>query len=201
MYMLKSARQSLNSLTPAAILQIGLMSWDKFDWKLFLIFLKIGAILYGSGYVLFAFLDTELVKTGLLSRNELVDAIAVGQLTPGPVFSSATFIGWQIAGLPGAIAATLGIFLPSFLFVFILNPLLPKLRKSEVMSVFLDTVNMVSVAIVIAVCLEMGRSAITDWRGSLIAVIGFVVTIKFKNINSAFVVFGAALLGYLLWLI
>jgi chromate transporter len=89
---------------------------------------KIGSILYGSGYVLFAFLDAELVGKGLLSKQQLIDAIAVGQFTPSPVFSAATFIGWQIGGIWGAIAATVGIFLPSFLFVALLNPLIPMLR-------------------------------------------------------------------------
>lgn len=199
-YMAKSTRQSLNSFAPVALLQIGMMSSDKFDWRLFAIFLKIGAILYGSGYVLFAFLDTELVKTGLLSKQELVDAIAVGQLTPGPVFSSATFIGWQIGGLPGAIAATIGIFLPSFLFVFFLNPLLPKLRKSKVMSAFLDSVNVVSIAIILAVCIEMGQTSITDWRTTVIAIVIFAITLLFKQINSALIILGGSILGYLLLL-
>lgn len=199
-YMAKSTRQSLNSFAPVALLQIGMMSSDKFDWRLFAIFLKIGAILYGSGYVLFAFLDTELVKTGLLSKQELVDAIAVGQLTPGPVFSSATFIGWQIGGLPGAIAATIGIFLPSFLFVFFLNPLLPKLRKSKMMSAFLDSVNVVSIAIILAVCIEMGQTSITDWRTTVIAIVIFAITLLFKQINSALIILGGSILGYLLLL-
>lgn len=197
-YMAKSARQSLNNFAPVTLLQIGMMSSDKLDWRLFAIFLKIGAILYGSGYVLFAYLDTELVKTGLLSKQELVDAIAVGQLTPGPVFSSATFIGWQIGGLPGAIAATIGIFLPSFLFVFFLNPLLPKLRKSKVMSAFLDSVNVVSIAIILAVCIEMGQTSITDWRTAVIAIASFAVTLRFKQTNSAFIILGGSVLGYLL---
>jgi chromate transporter len=136
--------------------------------KLFWIFLKIGSILYGSGYVLFAFLDEELVKTGMLTKQELIDAIAVGQFTPGPVFSSATFIGWQIGGIQGATLATIGIFLPSFLFVALLNPLIPALRKSKIMSAFLDAVNVVAVALILAICVEMGRTAIDDWRTILI---------------------------------
>jgi chromate transporter len=111
-----------NSIFPFALLQITsttILSATNFN--LFLIFLKIGAILYGSGYVLFAFLDTELVSTGILSRAQLIDAIAVGQFTPGPVFSSVTFIGYQINGLTGAIVSTIGIFLPSFVFVALLN--------------------------------------------------------------------------------
>lgn len=200
-HLLKSPRQSLNSFAPFLLFQASMFSSDSINWKLFWIFLKIGAILYGSGYVLFAFLDTELVSRGLLSKQELIDAIAVGQFTPGPVFSSATFIGWQIAGLPGAIVATIGIFLPSFLFVSFLNPLIPGLRKSKIMSAFLDTVNIVSVALILAVCADMAITSITDWKTILIAVMGFAVTLKFKQLNSAFIILGGSLLGYLLWLI
>ncbi len=201
-YLLKShKRQSLNGVFPFILLQVASSSADVFNWKLFWIFLKIGAILYGSGYVLFAFLDTELVKTGLLDKQELIDAVAVGQFTPGPVFSSATFIGWQIAGLPGALAATIGIFLPSFLFVAFLNPLISRLRKSKSMSVFLDAVNVVSVALILAVCAEMAKASVTDWRTIVVAVLGFVVTLKYKDLNNAFVILGGAILGYLFWLI
>lgn len=201
LHLIKTRKQTLNSIFPFVLLQITDKPTFSFNWKLFWIFLKVGSILYGSGYVLFAFLDAELVSTGMLSKQELIDAIAVGQFTPGPVFSSATFIGWQIAGLPGAIAATIGIFLPSFLFVAFLNPYIPKLRKSKIMSAFLDTVNIVSVAIILAVCLEMGRASITDWRTTLIAIAGFAVTMKFKKLNSAFVVIGGAVSGYLLSLL
>ena len=97
---------------------------------LFFIFLKIGAMLYGSGYVLFAFLDTELVAKGIISRQLLIDAIAAGQFTHGPLFSLVTFIGYQVRSIPGAIMVTLGIFLPSFLFVALLNPLVLKIRNS-----------------------------------------------------------------------
>lgn len=169
--------------------------------KTFWIFLKMGSILYGSGYVLFAFLDAELVKTGLLSKQVLIDAIAVGQFTPGPVFSSATFIGWQIGGWQGAILATVGIFLPSFLFVILLNPLIPRLRKSNVMSVFLDTVNMVSVALILSICIDMGLSAIHDWKTITIAIIGFIVSFVFKKLNSAWVILGGSIAGYLLFLL
>ena len=134
LYLLKNGGRSANGIFPFVLLQIPNANVNLSDLKLFLIFLKIGSILYGSGYVLFAFLDAELVSNGLVSKQQLADAIAVGQFTPGPVFSSATFIGWQIGGAAGAIAATLGIFLPSFLFVALLNPLLPRLRKSRMMS-------------------------------------------------------------------
>jgi chromate transporter len=169
-----------------------------FNWKIFWIFLKIGSILYGSGYVLFAFLDTELVGKGMLTRQELVDAIAVGQFTPGPVFSSATFIGWQIGGLPGAVAATIGIFLPSFLFVAFLNPLIPRLRNSKIMSAFLDAVNIASIAIILAVCVDMGKATIADWKTIIIAIAGFLVSILFRKLNTAFIILGGAIAGYLL---
>ena len=169
--------------------------------NLFWIFLKIGAVLYGSGYVLFAFLDTELVATGLLSRQSLVDAIAVGQFTPGPVFSAVTFIGYQINGWSGAVVSTIAIFLPSFVFVALLNPLVMKMRNNKPFAVFLDAVNVASVSVIIAVCCEMGKETITDWRTILIALLGMVMVFRFQKVNSAFVVVGGALSGYLLYLI
>jgi chromate transporter len=129
-----------------------------------------------------------------------VDAIAVGQFTPGPVFSSATFIGWQMSGAGGAVAATIGIFLPAFLFVALLNPLIPFLRKSKPMSAFLDTVNMASVAIILSVIIEIGRSTLSDWRTIAIAILSFAITFFFKKLNTAFVIAGGALLGYILFL-
>ena len=126
-YWRNSKSNNLNSFLPLAFLQINNQTMlSTSNAKLFLIFLKIGAILYGSGYVLFAFLDSELVSTGLLTRQQLIDAIAVGQFTPGPVFSSVTFIGYQINGLTGAVVSTVAIFLPSFVFVALLNPLVRK---------------------------------------------------------------------------
>lgn len=171
------------------------------NWNLFLIFFKIGAILYGSGYVLFAFLDAELVAKGLLTRTELIDAIAVGQFTPGPVFSSVTFVGYQINGISGAMVATLAVFLPSFGFVALLNPLVKKLRNSTSFSVFLDAVNVASVAIIISICIQMGTETITDWRTILIALVGILIAFNYKKVNSAFIVIGGAFLGYLLALI
>lgn len=151
--------------------------------------------------MLFAFLDAELVSKGWLTRQQLTDAIAVGQFTPGPVFSSATFIGWQMGGITGAIAATIGIFLPSFFFVALLNPLLPRMRQSATLSAFLDTVNVVSVAIILAVVVEIGRTTLLDWRTILLAAISFVVTFWFKKLNTAFIIVGGAVLGYLLTLL
>jgi len=168
--------------------------------RLFLSFLKIGAILYGSGYVLFAFLDAELVARHMLSRQQLIDAIAVGQFTPGPVFSSVTFIGFQINGIRGAIISTIGIFLPSFLFVALLNPLVRKMRGSALFAAFLNAVNVASIALILVVCYQMGRESINGWRPASIAVCSALVLMRFKNVNSAFIVLGGALAGYLLLL-
>jgi chromate transporter len=192
------ANRSLKGFLPVPLVQIVLEAPPLMNGKIFWIFLKIGSILYGSGYVLFAFLDAELVSRGWLSKQVLVDAIAVGQFTPGPVFSAATFIGWQLGGFGGALAATAGIFLPSFLFVALLQRLLPLLRKSPVMAAFLDTVNVVSVAIILAVLVEMGQQTISDWRMIVIAAAGFLVSFFYPRINSAFIVIGGALLGYIL---
>ncbi|MGZ3822838.1 MAG: chromate efflux transporter, partial [Mucilaginibacter sp.] len=200
-YLAKQKTSTLNTILPLSLLLAIQIRSDSSQWKIFWIFLKVGSILYGSGYVLFAFLNTELVKPGMLSHKVLIDAIAVGQFTPGPVFSSATFIGWQMGGLNGALAATAGIFLPSFLFVAFLNPLVSTLRRSAVMSVFLDTVNMASIALILAVCVEMAKSSITDWKMALIGIAGLAVSVRFKKLNSAFVVLGGSVVGYLLWLL
>ena len=195
MYHLASRRKAL-ALHPAVVMVV---SDTLTDSAIFWTFLKIGAILYGSGYVLFAFIDAELVGEGLLQKQQLVDAIAVGQFTPGPVFTAATFVGWQLGGFGGALAATAGIFLPSFLFVAFLNPLIPALRRSAVMSAFLDTVNVASVAIILGVAVEMARASVQDWRTIIIALLGFIVTFVFRKVNTAWVVLGGAVLGYLLW--
>ncbi|MDI1306841.1 MAG: chromate efflux transporter [bacterium] len=166
--------------------------------NLFLIFLKIGAILYGSGYVLFAFLDAELVSKGLLTRTQLIDAIAVGQFTPGPVFSAVTFVGYQINGISGAVISTIAIFLPSFIFVAVLNPLVKKMRNSKPFSVFLDAVNVASIAIIVSICYQLCKETITDWRTILIATISILIAFNYKKINSALVVLGGSILGYLL---
>lgn len=192
------SNRSLKGFLPIPLLQVVKEVPALMNGKIFWIFLKIGSILYGSGYVLFAFLDAELVSKGWLSKQVLIDAIAVGQFTPGPVFSAATFIGWQLGGFGGAVAATIGIFLPSFLFVALLQRLIPFLRKSPVMAAFLNTVNVVSVAIILAVLIDMGQQTISDWRMILIAVAGFLVSFFYPRVNSAFIVLGGALLGYIL---
>lgn len=190
---------TIKQIFPFTFLQIpGTTILAASNLNLFLIFLKIGAILYGSGYVLFAFLDTELVSTGILTRQQLIDAIAVGQFTPGPLFSSVTFIGYQINGFTGAVVSTIGIFLPSFVFVALLNSLVKKMRNSNQFSAFLDAVNVASVAIIISVCYAMGKETITDWRTVSIAIGSLLLIVGFKKINSALIVFGGSLAGYLL---
>lgn len=198
LYFLKKPNHRVQSFFPILFLQAPTLFLQIGNLKIFWAFLKVGALLYGSGYVLFAFLDAELVSTGLLTRQQLIDAVAVGQFTPGPVLSTATFIGWQLNGFWGAIAATIGVFLPSFLFVALLNPLVPHLRKSKLMAAFLDAVNVAAISVIVAVCIEMGKETLTDWRSVAIALVGLVVVFVFKKMNSAFIVVGAALLGYLL---
>jgi len=200
-HLIKASNKLANGIFPFVLLQISNPTINLSDFQLFLTFLKIGSILYGSGYVLFAFLDAELVSKGLLTKQQLIDAIAVGQFTPGPVFSSATFIGWQIGGASGAIAASIGIFLPSFLFVALLNPLIARLRKSKIMSAFLDTVNIVSIAIILSVIVEIGRTTQLDWKTITIALISFIVTFYFKKMNAAFIISGGAIAGYCLTLL
>lgn len=193
-------RPSRSSMTLAPIL---LTSWMHQDLsparsvKLFLIFLKIGAILYGSGYVLFAFIDSELVSTGLLSRSDLVNAIAVGQFTPGPVFSSVTFIGYQMGGWKGSVSSTIGIFLPAFVFVLILRPLMNALKNSQAFRAFLDGINAASIAIIIAVCINMSLSFYTDWKSLLIMLFSFIALVLLPKLNNAWVILGGAILGWI----
>jgi len=165
---------------------------------IFLKFLKVGSILYGSGYVLFAYLDTELVTTALLSQTQLIEAIGIGQFTPGPVLSTATFIGYQLGGFWGAIAATAGIFMPSFLFVWLLNPLIPKMRKSKVLGYFLDSINVAAVAIMLAVVITMSKQTLVDWQATLIAVVSVVLIFGFKKVSVMWVLIIGAILGYVL---
>lgn len=169
--------------------------------KIFWTFLKVGSVLYGSGYVLFAYLKGELVEPGYLQMNELIDAIAVGQFTPGPVLSTATFIGYQLGGFGGALAASLGIFLPSFLFVWMLNPLITRLRKNKFLGFFLDSVNIAAVAIMVVVLLEMSVETIVNWQSAVIAILGLIFVFGPKKLSSIWIVVGGSFLGFLLSLI
>lgn len=195
----KSKSRNLHSLLPGwMITYADSQFFNASSFSLFFTFLKIGAILYGSGYVLFAFLDTELVQTGIIDRGQLMDAIAVGQFTPGPVFSSVAFIGYQINNYTGAALATFGIFLPSFVFVALLNPIVHRLRKSALSAAFLDAVNVASVAIIIAICFRMGKELLFDGKSILILVLSMLCLFFFRKINSALIILGGAVLGYIL---
>ncbi|UJR83288.1 chromate efflux transporter [Sandaracinus amylolyticus] len=161
---------------------------------IFWVFCKIGSVLFGSGYVLLAFLRAELVEDlGWLTEAQLVDAVAVGQVTPGPVFTTATFIGYVLAGPAGAIVATAGIFLPAFVFVALSGPLVPRIRSSRVASAFLDGVNIASLALMVVVTVQLGLATIIDVPTLAIAVASAVVLVKWKPSATWLVVAGAAL--------
>lgn len=163
--------------------------------KLFLVFLKIGAVLYGSGYVLLAFLRADLVeRSGWMTESQLLDAIAVGQITPGPLFTTATFIGYVLAGPPGACLATLGIFLPSFVFVALSAPLVPKIRKSVLAGAFLDGVNAASLALMAAVTIQLLGAALVDWPTLAIGLAGAAAMLLWKP-NPIWLILGAGLVG------
>jgi chromate transporter len=163
--------------------------------QLALFFLKVGSLLFGSGMVLFAFIQSDFVnRYGWLSQGQLIDAIAVGQMTPGPVLSSATFIGYLISGFPGAVVATVAIFLPSFIIVMILGPILPRLRKSAVAQAFLKGVNAAVVALILAVSLALFRSAIIDVWTVMILVVGLVLLLRFR-VDSLWMILGGAAVG------
>ena len=165
--------------------------------QLFLSFLKIGAVLYGSGYVLLAFLRSDFVnRLGWLTDQQLLDAVAVGQFTPGPVFTTATFIGYLLGSWPGAILATVGIFLPSFVFVAATNPLVPRMRRSPVMSALLDGVNVTALGLMAAVTWELGRAAVVDWLTAALGLLAALLLFRFK-VNSAWLVLGGGLVGLL----
>jgi chromate transporter len=166
---------------------------------LFLSFLKIGAVLFGSGYVLLAFFRSEFVATGLLSDQELLDAVAVGQVTPGPVFTTATFVGYLLAGVPGALLATVGIFLPAFVFVSITGPLIPRLRESPILAGLLDGANVVSLALMAGVTWQLGRASIFEPIPALIALVSLVLLFK-TEINPVWLVIGGGVIGLISWI-
>ena len=163
---------------------------------LFWAFAKIGSVLFGSGYVLLAFLRAELVeRLGWLDPGQLVDAIAIGQLTPGPVFTTATFVGYLLAGNAGALAATCGIFLPAFVFVAASAPLVPRLRRSWVAAAVLDGVNVASLALMAVVTLQLVRTAVVDVPTALLALASLVVLLRWK-VNTTWLILGGALAGW-----
>ena len=163
---------------------------------LFLTFLKIGSVLYGSGYVLLAFLRNDFVlRLGWLTDQQLIDAVAIGQVTPGPLFTAATFIGYILGGTSGALLATLGIFLPSFIFVAISNPLIPRIRNSAWMSGLLDGVNASSLGLMAAVSVQLASSSLTDPLTLLVAGISLVLLLRYK-VNTTWLIAGGAVAGF-----
>jgi chromate transporter len=162
--------------------------------SIFWSFLKIGSVLFGSGYVLLAFLRSEFVGPGMLTGRQLLDAVAVGQVTPGPVFTTATFIGYLLGGLPGAVVATIGIFLPAFVFVALTGPFVSTLRSSPVLSSLLDGVNVASLALMAGVTLQLARETVLDPIAALVGVVALVLLLRF-NINSAWLVIAGGVVG------
>jgi len=164
---------------------------------LFVTFLKLGSVVFGSGYVLLAFLRNDFVyRLGWLTDHQILDAVAVGQFTPGPVFTTATFIGYVVGGLPGAILATVGIFLPSFIFVAAVFPVVGMLRQSRWASGFLDGVNVGALGLMAGVTWQLGRAAVIDWFAAVLALISAVLVFRFK-INSAWLVVAGGMMGFL----
>jgi chromate transporter len=166
--------------------------------RLFLSFLKVGSVVFGSGYVLLAFLQTEFVeRLHWLTEKQLIDAVAVGQFTPGPLFTTATFIGYVVAGWRGAAVATVGIFLPGFVLVAVSGPLIPRLRRSAVAAAALDGVVAGSLALIAVVAWQLGKASIVDRTTLVVFGVGLIALLRFR-VNSAWLVAGAAVLGWVM---
>lgn len=190
-FVLKSPIALMLQVSGAATTQFGL-------WPLFLFFLKVGAVLYGSGYVLLAFIRADLVERWhWLTETQLLDAIAVGQVTPGPVFTTATFIGYVLAGTKGAIVSTVGIFLPAFVFVALSGPLVPRIRKSATAGAFLDGVNAAALALMLVVTYQLARAAVVDLPTIGLALVSAILLLVFR-VNSAWLILGGAIVGWFL---
>ena len=168
---------------------------------LFLVFFKIGAVLYGSGYVLLAFLEADFVETlGWITSQQLIDVVALGQVTPGPLLTTATSIGYLVAGIPGAVIATVGIFLPSFVLVAAVNPIIPRLRKSPLAGAALDGVNAASLGLMAAVTIQLARVSLIDPL-TIIIVVACAAALFFFRINSTWLIAGGGIVGLLYGLI
>lgn len=167
--------------------------------RLFLSFLKIGSVVFGSGYVLLAFLQTEFVeRLHWLTEKQLIDAVAVGQFTPGPVFTTATFIGYVVAGWLGAVVATAGIFLPGFVLVAVSGPLIPRLRRSAAAAAALDGVVAGSLALMAVVAWQLGRACIVNRISLVVFAVSLIALLRFR-VNSAWVIAAAAVVGWVIW--
>ena len=187
---LPAGAMAASAATGVAAVSVGL-------WPLFLVFAKIGSVLFGSGYVLLAFLRSDLVeRLGWLTEAQLLDAVAVGQVTPGPVFTTATFVGYLLGGPVAAVVATVGIFLPAFVFVALSGPLVPRLRRSRVAGAVLDGVNVASLALMAVVAWDLGRAALVDLPTVAVAIGAGVALVRYR-VNSTWLVVGGALVGWL----
>ncbi len=168
-------------------------------WSMSLFFIKVGSLLYGGGYVLIAFLEGGLVHNfSWLTPQQLLDAIAIGQVTPGPLLSTATFIGYLLLGVPGALVATVSIFLPSFFFSAALYPVIPQLRRFRWTSAFLDAINVSSVALMTAVTVKLSQSALTSWQAWLIALSACIIGLRWK-VDVNFLIVGGAIVGWIVF--
>jgi chromate transporter len=160
-----------------------------------LYFLKIGAVVYGSGYVLLAFLRADFVeRLGWLTDHQLIDAVAVGQFTPGPVFTTATFIGYLVGGVPGAVVATVAIFIPSFLLVAAISPLVPRLRRAAATSAILDGVNVAALGLMAGVTWQLARASVIDGVTAALALLATLALGRFR-INSVWLIVAGAVIG------
>ncbi|MHB1317358.1 MAG: chromate efflux transporter [Anaerolineae bacterium] len=188
--------QRLPRLAPLATVAMAPSAVAPTAWTLFLFFLKVGAVLYGSGYVLIAFLEGGLVQRyGWLTGQQLLDAIAAGQFTPGPLSQTATFVGYLLLGIPGAALATLGMFLPSFIISMALGAIIPHLRRSPWMAAFMDAVNLSALGLMAAVAWKLGVATLTTWPAVVIALLASAAALRWK-VNSAWLVLGGAVLGW-----
>ena len=189
---LRAALVFLLPTSAAAAPSVGLAS-------IFIYFLKIGSVLFGSGYVLVAFLRSDLVDHWhWVTNSQLLDAVAVGQVTPGPLSTAATFLGYLLAGPVGALAATIAMFLPAFVSVAISEPLVRALRRSRVAGAALDGVIAGSVALIAVVTIQLGRAAILDVPTILIFLVSFAI-LTWTRVNSAWLIMVAGLIGLLVW--
>lgn len=194
----RAATLMAGPLSPGAFATAGTLAFSL--PLLFLVMLKIGATVFGGGYVLVAFLRSDLVvRLRWLTERQLLDAIAIGQVTPGPLFTAATFVGYVLSGIPGALLATVGVFLPAFVLVGVSGPLVPKIRNSPAAGAALDGVNVAALALMMVVSVQLGRTAIVDWTTLLIALLSAVLLFRYR-VNSAWLVMGGAGLGGLLLL-
>ncbi len=201
-YMIYTAKNKVHLFTgllfSPILLQININTRFS-ESKLFFIFLKIGAVLYGSGYVLFAYMDEALVRHNhWLSHQQLTDAIAVGQLTPGPILSSATFAGYLINGTQGGVLATVGIFLPSFFISFFLHRVLSSARKSQKLRLFLDGLSAASISIIAVVGLHLFSASIADWHAAIILAVCLTLTLFRKKLSTVVIILIGSIGGFLL---